>query len=205
MGAEPDASMDEWDQWVVEFLRVNAELDLRVDGFAVPRFVAAEGDRPLLLAEVRPFPRGGYHQPLIELMALAVPLGADRIAVGMTGRLWSLDDPIPPVVEGMGDLRQQALVLELIDGHEQPAVARSVLMPFSLRGDDVVWEDAFDPGPGHGWIPSALSIMVDHRTELYLDREDIREQAERCLALGHTLSFEGAVADHLGIEASPVG
>lgn len=205
MDARPDGRMEDWDEWVVEFLRASADLDLRVDGFAVPRFVAAQGDRPLFLAEVRPFARGGYHQPLIELMALAVPLDADRIAVGMTGRLWSLNDPIPPVVEGAGDLRQQALVLELIDGHEQPAEARSVLMPFSLHGDDVVWEKAFDPGPAHGWIPSALSIMVDHRAELHLDREDIRDQAERCLALGHTLGLEEAVAHHLGIEATPVG
>lgn len=189
-----------WDQWAVELMRAGADLDLRTDGEAIPRFVALEGDRALMIAHVRPFPKGGYHEPLIELMALAVPLGADRVAVGITGRVWSLVDPIVPVLDGVGDLRQRALVVELVDGHQRAATARTVVVPFSLDADGPAWEEPFDPGPGEGWIPAALPVLVDGRGTFEATPADLREQAERCLALGHGLVLVDEIADRLGVE-----
>lgn len=196
--------MGTWDEWAVELLRAGADLDLRVDGEAVPRFIAAEGDRPLVVADVRPFAKGRYHQPLIELMALALPMGADRVAIGITGRVTSLEDPIPPVVDGVGDLRQRVLIVEVVDGHRQPARASSLLIPFDLEDGDVRWREPFDPGPGVGWIPSALSLLVDHRHEMQVRPGDVLEQAERCSMLGHDLLFEAEVAARFGLEIEPL-
>lgn len=196
--------MGAWDEWVVELLRASADLDLRIDGEAVPRFIAAEGERPLVIADVRPFPKGGYHEPLIELMALAVPMGADRVAVGITGRVTSLEDPIPPVIDGIGDLRQRVLIVELVDGHRQPARASSLLIPFDLRERDVSWREPLDPGPGVGWIPSALSLLVDHRHAMQVRPGDVLEQAERCAMLGHGLTFEAEAAARFGLEIEPL-
>lgn len=197
--------MRAWDDWVVELLRAGADLDLRIDGEATPRFVAAEGDEPVFFAEIRPFAKGGYHRPLIELMALALPLGADRVAVGITGRLSSLEDPIPPVIDGVGDLRQRALVLELVDGHGQRATNRSVITPFDLLDGDVVWGEPFEPGPAEGWISQALTVMVDERDRVRMTEEDVRFQMDRCLALGHDISLEDEVADRFGIGSAPLG
>lgn len=196
--------MGAWDEWVVELLRAGADLDLRIDGEAIPRFIAAEGERPLVVADVRPFPKGRYHDPLIELMALAVPMGADRVAVGITGRVASLEDPIPPVVDGVGDLRQRVLVIELVDGHRQPARASTVLVPFDLAGGEVRWHAPFDPGPGEGWIPAALSLLVDRRDEMDVRPGDVLEQAERCAMLGHSLTFEAEAAARFGLEIGPL-
>lgn len=196
--------MQAWHEWVVELLRAVADLALRSEGEVRPLLVAGEGERPLLYAELRPFPKGRYHDALIELMALALPLGADRVAVGMTGRLWSLDDPIPPVVGGVGDLRQRALVLELIDGHRRAVTNRTLLVPFDLRDGEVVWDEPSDPGPGEGWIPAALRVLVEGRQELAVDLAQIRDQAVRCLALGHRLVLLGPVADRLGLDAVPL-
>ena len=196
--------MGAWDEWVVELMRAAADLDLRVEGETIPRFIAAEGDRPLVIADVRPFPKGGYHQPLIELMALALPMGADRVTVGITGRVTSLEDPIPPVVHGVGDLRQRVLIVEVVDGHGQPARASSVLVPFDLSDDDVRWRAPFDPGPGEGWIPAALSLLVDHRDEVEVRPGDVLEQAERCAMLGHGLTFEAQAAARFGLEIAPL-
>lgn len=196
--------MGAWDEWVVELLRAGADLDLRIDGEAIPRFIAAEGELPLVVADVRSFPKGGYHDPLIELMALAVPMGADRVAVGITGRVASLEDPIPPVVDGVGDLRQPVLVVELVDGHRQPARASTVLVPFDLAGREVRWHAPFDPGPGEGWIPSALSLLVDRRDEMEVRPGDVLEQAERCAMLGHALTFEAEAAVRFGLDLEPL-
>lgn len=194
-----------WDDWVVELLRAGADLDLRVDGEARPRLVAADGDVPLMYAEVRPFAKGAYHQPLMELMALALPLGTDRVAVGVTGRVSSSEDPIPPALEGVGDLRQRVLVIELIDGHRPTVLARSLLLPFSTDGADVDWQEPFDPGPGEGWIAQALALLIDQREQLQLTPEEILEQAGRCVALGHRLALLDGVADRLGTDRIPRG
>lgn len=194
--------MRAWNVWVVELLRAAADLDLRTGHVARPRFVAARGDEPLFYAELRPFPDRCYQEPLVELMALAAPLGADRLAVAMTGRVSSLDDPIPPVIPGVGDLRQRALVLQLADGHGHEAVGRSVLVPFALDGQELRWEEPLAPGPAEGWIASAFAVMIDQRDELAAPTDVIREQAERCLGLGHALAVGDATADRLGLEAA---
>lgn len=196
--------MRAWDEWAVELIRAGIDLDLRQHGEAAPLFVAVEGDEPLFFAEPRPFPKGAYHDPLIELMALALPLGADRVAVGMTGRVWSLDDPIVPVVPGLGDLRQRALVVQLIDGHERPATPGTVVLPYSLEHGQVEWDEPIEPGPAEGWIPAALSVLVDGRDQLTASPAELRDQAERCLDRGHALVLVDAIADRLGVEAPRV-
>lgn len=45
---------------------------------------------------------------MIELLALAMALEADRLVFATAGRLTSLDDPIPPVTDG-ADLRQRTV------------------------------------------------------------------------------------------------
>jgi hypothetical protein len=153
-----------------------------------PHLVGFAGDAALVLIGLRPFGPGAYENPLIEAMALALPLGADRVSLAMPGRAWSMDDPVVPVTED-GDLRQRVLTQVTVDGHgHAPTEVTMRLHPFDVVGDDrLAWHEALDPGPGEGWIADAMACMVAGRHDIGRDAEPdaITEQAVRLVLLGH--------------------
>jgi hypothetical protein len=170
--------------------------DLAEDGEVHPALVALSGDTLAFLAFLRPFEKGCYADPMIELLALAMPLGCDRLALSIGGRVWSLEDPIPPVSDE-ADLRQRALVLYYVDG-TGPVVSDSVLHPFDLVDGAVVWAPPVgDLGGAQGWIPEALRLSVERREELATGDAEIRRQAARCERLGHEVHLGPEVAERL--------
>lgn len=152
-----------------------------------PHLVAVDGEVPLGIIRLRPFPDDGVHDPLVEAMALMLPLGADRVSLALPGRAWSLDDPVAPVTED-ADLRQRVVFQVTVDGHDHhpPAVA-SLLHPFDVGHDGQLdWQDAIDPGPGQGWVPGALQAMIAGRRDLQDRGADERmAQWDRLEDLGH--------------------
>lgn len=192
----------EW-QRCERFLLEVASADVRRFGMARPCLATFSGDVPLFVAWLRAHPPGGYTQPLIELLALAGPLGADRLGFAASGRAWSLDDPIPPVAEDV-DLRQRALVLLLSDGHGRTqADVTSTVHPYDLDGEDITWGDVLDPGDvGEGPLPDLLRVSATALRELHGSPEVIREQALRCVALGHEVALAPNVEAHLGLDAA---
>ena len=190
--------MGRWDD-VIEDLLGFAQDDLGRDGAVEPVLVAFRGDQERLVAWLRPFPKGGYRRPIEELVALAVPLGADRYAAMFGGRAWSVDDPVPPVTAD-GDLRQRVVSITAVDGSargEEP-VHRNVLAPFEL-GDP---GDPGEVGEGSGpvrwgtriehdlpvlesWIPWALDAAARAPEAFTASPALLRDQAERCTRLGH--------------------
>lgn len=192
--------MHQWDQ-MERFMITEAERDLESGDEIRPCFTAFAGETPLVLAFVRPFPKGGYHDPLIELIALAAPLGADRLKLSISGRAWSMDDPIPPVDPDFGDLRQRVLEIESVDGTAGQPRSSSTLFPFDLVGGRVQWGETMRLDGGVGWIPGALEIAVRKRHRFRrASLGEIREQAERCVALGHLVALGPTVADRLHLE-----
>lgn len=167
-----------------------ADSDLRDIGRIPPAMVAFDGDLLLFLSDIRPFPRGGLPDALIELLALALPLGADRIAYSFDGRAWSLHDPIPPVLDGVVDLRARVHTMLLIDGHRrrEPSVT-SVVRPYHLAGDVPVWREPFEPEePSEGWVTQSTIAGIRQRASLKgCDLAGLRGQAARCERLGHVL------------------
>jgi hypothetical protein len=155
-----------------------------------PHLLAFTGDEPLVVVRLRPFPRGGHEDAVIEALALAIPLGADRISLGMPARVWSLADPVPPVTED-ADLRQRVLVETRVDGHDRPTPAvETLLHPFEIGGRTIAWSDPVDPGPGEGWTTGALAVIVEHRDEIGPRIGDwtVLDQVARLDALGHGVS-----------------
>lgn len=197
--------MQRWIE-VGEFLLQEATADL-VDGLDIrPCLVAFCGDRPLFVSFLRSFDKGRYAEPVIELLALAAPLDADRIAVALGGRAWSLHDPTPPVIPGAGDLRQRVLSIVTVDGTGTGVDVRGTVHPFTVAGHEVTWGDPVPHDGGKGWIPSALRLTVAQRRALAAPPADIRRQARRCAALGHLVAFAGDVAEQLRIgDRPPVG
>lgn len=187
--------MQRWAE-IESLAKALAEADLRSSDEVRPTLFAADGEEVLLVAGLRPFPKHGYHDPLIELLALACPLGADRLAVSIAGRAWSLDDPLPPVVEGVGDLRQRVFCVELAVAGGPP---RSVVWPFVVSDSVVVWNRPMETSEAESWIGSALRLAVEEGRGLVgnTDKEELIRQAQRCLSLGHQLALSPAGAERL--------
>lgn len=155
-----------------------------------PHLAAYAGDDAVALVGLRPFAPGAYQGPLVEAMALALPLGADRVSLALPGRAWSLDDPVAPVTDG-ADLRQRVLTQVTVDGHgrRRPTVTMR-LHPFDPSPDapgGLRWGDAVAPGPGEGWIADALLTLVEARDRIGADADHdaIVRQAWRLDQLGH--------------------
>lgn len=184
---------------VATFLLDEATADLSSTGDIRPCMVAFAGEQPLFVAFLRSFARGEYADPLIELLALAAPLDADRLALSLGGRAWSFADPIPPVVEGLGDLRQRVLCVLTIDGSDAEPVTASRIRAFTLAEGQVLWADEVVTDAGEGWTVQALALAVQRRSLLQTDAREIRRQARRCVALGHLLAFAPDVIAEIGL------
>ena len=181
-----------WDD-VEDLLVACAQDDLEDTGEVQPALVAFAGDALRFIAWLRPFAKGAYAEPLIELFALAAPLDADRLAVSVAGRAWSLEDPIPPV-SADADLRQRILLLHRCDGASGTLRARSTLHAFDLTADGVAWGERHELGSGEGWIPRALEVAIRTRDRLRAPDAEIGRQARRVVELGHALHVAPDVA-----------
>jgi hypothetical protein len=181
------------------FLMDEARRDLEAGADVRPCFVALAGDQRLFLAFLRPFAQGEYLDPLVELIALAAPLGADRLAFSISGRAWSLDDPIPPVLPGVGDLRQRVLTIVEADGSSGSARPVTTGIPFDLVEGQVRWGTPFHGDDTVSAIPAALATAVRNRNEIRGTDREIRAQAERCVALGHLVALAGPIHARLHV------
>lgn len=170
-------------------LRAEAEVEIATIGGIGMCLLAAEGGTPLFVAASRPYAKGRYRDPLIELITLAFGLGADQLAVGVGARAWSLEDPIAPVTDG-ADLRQTVLVVTTADAHGRlvPTMGGSI-HPYELVDRTVAWRDPVDVGAGEGWITDALRILLTHRNSPDAPTVDPQDQLERCLERGHRIGI----------------
>ena len=193
--------MLEWHE-VEAHLLAEADLDLKEGTDVRPCLAAFAGSQPLFVAFLRSFAKGEYADPVIELLALAAPLDADRLALSIAARAWSLDDPVAPVLPGVGDLRQRVLTVHCVDGAGGRPVVTSALHPFTCAGQSVTWEAPLrHAGGGEGWLASALALAVERRNALAAPAVEIRRQARRCVDLGHMLALTDCAAQRMGLEA----
>lgn len=166
-----------------------AVADIAAGGDVRPTLVAFCGEQALFLATLRPFDKGGYHDPVIEVGAVAAGLGADRLLLSLSGRAWSTRDPIPPVLGEEIDLRQRVIVLHDADGTTAPVTVVTTIIPFEVdaatgglvRGEAVVDE------AGEGWILRTLSTIVTATGRVPADAAALGAQILRCERLGHQL------------------
>ncbi|MGH3441506.1 MAG: hypothetical protein ACRDUY_05575 [Nitriliruptorales bacterium] len=179
------------------FLLKEAERDLlRVDGVR-PCLLAFRGEESLVCAFLREPPKGEDVWSLIEVAALTQALGADRLAFSVSGRAWSFDDPIVPVA-GDVDLRQRIVQIITVDGHRQRAVRTETVHPFEIRGGEVRWDEPLELGPSEGYVGHMLELGVRERHQLVRPLEEVRDQAMRCVALGHLIALDPKTSDRLG-------
>lgn len=190
-----------WDE-VPGYLLELAHRDLETAAAPLPSVVAFAGEEPTAIGVLRPFDDGGPVPALIELLALLLPLGVDRLALTLSGRAWSMADPVTPVCED-GDLRQQILVLVQAD-----ASTGSCTIDTELRA--ILPQER----PAAGWrlsaplldgelpeapLVDALRILLDHRDDLEEEASDAQllTQLGRILLLGHALALAPEPTDRL--------
>lgn len=170
-----------------------AVADLRGGGDVLPSMAAFAGDQPLFLATLRPFDKGAHQDAILEVGALAVGLGADRLALSLSGRAWSLLDPIPPVLDDGCDLRQRVIVVHTADATTDDPMATSTIVPFDKGAEDrVVLGQAIADQAGEGWAPHALLLMAAGGGPAGgppVGDADLGRQVLRCEALGHRLAW----------------
>lgn len=198
-----------WDDATSVLVALAAD-DLLQEREPVPTILAFSGDGPVASVGLRPFDPGEVGQALLEVLSLLVPLGADRLAFGAAGRVWSLDDPIPPVCPE-GDLRQRAIVVALADANQGPCTLTTSVHPFEGTGPELVLhppvipdDPTVDDGKvedlaGAGPVAALLVGALEQREELIdLTRNhELVVQLGRVLLLGHDLALAPDAATHL--------
>lgn len=200
--------MTAWDTATERLLAI-AAADLDAGLPPRPTLLAHAGDEGLAIVGLRPFGPGELLGPLLELAALLLPLGADRFALAVPGRAWSLDDPIPPVIDEV-DLRTTVLTILLLDGHDraEPLVDGS-LHPYhgGADGDPPTFDAPVTVGWPDGPATDGFRHLVARRHALSppVDAAHCVVQFARCLLRGHDLVLAPDVADHLeSLTALPV-
>ncbi len=194
--------------------------DLQQGREPVPTLLASLDDQPLAVVGLRPFLPGEATQALLEVLSLVVPLGADRLAFASVGRVWSKDDPIPPVCEE-GDLRQRAVLIVLVEPGPEGVRLTTTLHPFDGEGASLVLHppldpeglapdlgvagEVADPEQPTGPVAHLLVGTLDHRQELIdLARdEDLVGQLGRVLLLGHEVALAPDPAARLTAGTAP--
>lgn len=172
---------------IVERARQAATADVAGGRDVRPRLWAARGPDEVIGIALPPVPRDDLEQTLVEALALLLGVHADRAAVATPGRLFSLDDPIPPVIDGVGDLRQHALAIATVDGRQRPPRRTARILPFDAVAGTIVWHDPVDPGPAEGWIVSGIERTLEAAPDYEVTDLEVGRQLVRCLVRGHEI------------------
>lgn len=170
-----------------------ARIDLDHDGTVRPTLLAFTGEALLVSVELRPHGRDELLRPLLEVGALVLPLGADRLAHLAAGRIRSLDGPIVPAADG-ADLRREAAVLTRVDGSARPPQVQVDLWPYDQPhdGPPMLGTHLAVPGMPEGRVTGLLTAMVARGHRLGgRSAVEIGTQCLRLLRLGHELQLPG--------------
>jgi hypothetical protein len=197
---------ERWDEVEVD-LRVEATLALDGGGAPRPVLAAFRGPEPLGVAALRPFAHDGLLAALVEVMALLLPLGADRVALALAGR----PQPRPGGAVGIvlsdadlgADRGELALLATSVEARGSgPCRLRSRLHPLVREEGRWHWrpDDATDLDAHRCEVTSALATLVEGRGVL-ADEDPaagrLHHQLARCLLRGHRMALAPGVAARL--------
>jgi hypothetical protein len=190
---------ERWED-VEELLVAAAGDDLEAHDDVVPALVAFSGEELLFVGWVRLFPPGEHRAAVQEICVLALALGADRVAMSFGARVWSLTDPIPPVVPE-GDLRQRAVTVHLVDGQSVPPREVHALRPFDVVDGGIRWHPRMEHGDLEGWIPVVLRRAATPGRHVLRSERDVLGILRWVTGQGHDVYLGAALARRLGVAA----
>lgn len=192
---------ERWDEVELD-LRVEATLQLDEGSVPAPLLVAFDDDL-VAAVRLRPFHGAGVLPALVEVLALLLPLGARRLALGLPGEVRETPegpDDVP------GDVPDAVLVVataQLTPEGGTDLAGRVLALAFD--GDCWQWRDeqAVDLDADAWEVTRALAILLRAQETVPAGPRDEEElhalqaQLGRCLLLGHEVLFGTAVADRL--------
>ncbi len=176
--------MRHWDD-VEAWLRQLAEDDMRHDGRIRPTLVAFATRRPLLMVRCRAFAAGEGAAALREILDIALPLGADRIAMSFGGRAWKVDGDARPRHD-RSTLRE-ILLIAVAERNSEGVDLRCILHEIDRARCGPAIERSSDTHPVAGWLPRTLTTALAARTGVPTSREVIAARAVHSITLGHQL------------------
>ena len=191
------------------FVREQAERQLVRGAVPRPLLLAFAGPTPRLLAVVRPFGPDEPVRALGELVAAALPLGADRLLAALPGTSRTPGPAVPPpgpAVPPPGQRQRLVHGAEAVAG-PGPVSCRSWLWPYTVQAGRTDWGRSRVAEHAQGpvaTVAAALGVWVARRAELRADDGDVRDQLARCLELGHDLYLPVPVARRLQLSAPGV-
>ncbi len=187
-----------WSQ-CTHLLRSFAAEDLDLGMSPQPTLLAYEGDRALATVMLRPFADGEVVGAVLEVLALLLPLGTDRLVLSLPGRAWSALDPIAPVTAD-ADLRQRVLLICVADGTQVPAALSVRVHGIELGAEGWRWEGTIDAAEEFDSpLVDVLRLLLDARGRLLDTPADIQIAAQfgRVLLRGHEVHLSALAAERL--------
>ena len=190
-----------WDgltSWADRYAFVREQAERQLVRGAVPRplLLGRAGRTPRLLAVVRPFGPDEPVRALGELVATALPLGADRLLAALPGTSRTPGPAVPPP----GQRQRLVHGAEAVAG-PGPLSCRSWLWPYTVQAGRTDWSRSRVAEHAQGPVAAALGVWVARRAEVRADDGGVRDQLARCLHLGHDLFLPAAVARRLQLSA----
>jgi hypothetical protein len=174
---------------VARALQDAATLDLDAGAAPLPTLFAFIGDEPQAMVTLRPVGPEELLQAFIEILALFLPLGVDRVAYSLATRCGDF----------AADVRH--LLVVRTDAHDGGCETRVEVVPGVLRGGAWRWGPPADAETGaDGGLVTAIAFLLEHRTELEPADEAgprVAAQFGRVLLLGHELALSPDLARRL--------
>lgn len=193
---------EHWDEVELD-LRVEATLALDEGRPPAPLLVAFHDDGPLAVVGLRPFDGEGALQALVEVLALLIPLGARRVALGLPGRAdGAAADAAPAALAAVGG-HPVLVIATAVPGPGATAGLEARILPLAHDGDCWQWRDGdvVDIDAEAWQVTRAVGVLLQEGPEglssAAWDRGELRAQLARCLLLGHTVALAPDVADAL--------
>lgn len=188
---------ERWDEVELD-LRVEATLQLDGGSVPVPLLIAFDDDGLVAAVRLRPFDAAGLLPALVEMLALLLPLGARRLALGLPGEV--RDAP-----EGPDDPPDAVLVVATARVTPQGGTdLAGRVLALAFDGDCWQWRDEQSVELDvDGWeVTRALAVLLRAHPASAGPRDEaelhaLQAQLGRCLLLGHEVRFGTAVADRL--------
>lgn len=178
--------MHRWED-VEWWLRHLAADDLRTTDSVRPTLVAFAGRRPLLLVRCRAFAAGEGAAAVREILDIAVPLGADRIAMSFGGSARRLDGPARSPAHDDPAVTCDVVVIAVTQRGDDEVDTRCTLH-FVRRGrTGPVIAPPHHTSPVGGWLRATLAEALAARPATPPSPEVIAAQAVHSITLGHEL------------------
>jgi hypothetical protein len=209
---------EHWDEVELD-LRVEATLQLDAGSLPVPQLVAFGDEGFVAEVRLRPFDAAGLLSALVEVLALLLPLGARRLALGLPGEV--RETPEAPAADQGAGLETDADAVPDTDPDAVPdavlvvATARTMpegrtdlagrVLALAFDGDCWQWRDdlAVDLDVDEWEVTRALAILLAaHEGDSGGPADDeeqhtLQAQLGRCLLLGHEIRLDPTIADLL--------